>query len=436
MTPAHRPRRPHTVSAPLIRGLLLAGLLGAVAGSTASAAVRLPGTDCLKSSGPRCQAGAIGKTGSGLPFALGGTVTLGSGYVDAASNALYLPVEFGAQQDTQGVVMRVDLATGNRTVLSGDDGEQMHGRGVAYVSDAGDRKEAYDLGRVLVVRPGPAGSLIALVDKGLQQRTELIRVDLKTGDRTLVWASKVFNDAARSSQTAIRDIEQSRFNMGSASLCRGGDRVGLKPTPTFETDTQNAYLFLNNNPSGTGTGLVKVPLTGGACTWVSQYFPDGSSPVGSGPVINTLSPLVFASTTSGPFFIAATGPNPSGNTLFAVHTRTGVRQTISANNVQVPARSVGTGAPLGYLGGMATGPAGVVTARPASGSEDFAPVVVDPGTGDRTLTDAAAGPLKNGRDGSWNVVAAVPGSTLVIVAFGQALSVWEPVSGNSYLLSR
>ncbi len=156
--------------------------------STAQAAVRLPSTDCTKTPNDvRCKfreakAGA-GKTGTGLPFTLSGFESIGSGYVDEASNSVLVPVEFGSQDDNQGVGMRVDLATGNRSIVSGYDGEDWKGAGVAYVSDRGAKGEAYDLGRVKAVRPGPGGSILALVDKGLQSRSELLRGDPNTGNR-------------------------------------------------------------------------------------------------------------------------------------------------------------------------------------------------------------------------------------------------------------
>lgn len=419
--------------------LLLSMTLALV--STAQAAVRLPATDCAKTpSDARCKfsdaSSRIGKTGTGLPFKLGGFEFIGSGYVDEASNSVLVPVEFGSQDDNQGVVLRVDLATGNRTVVSGYDGEEWKGAGVAYVSDRGAKGEAYDLGRVKAVRPGPGGSILALVDKGLQSRSELIKIDPKTGNRSLIWASKVFGDAAPSGPTAIRDIEAQRFNFGSNALCRGGDKTALKPSETFETDGQFAYFFLANSPSGTGIGLVKVPLGGGNCSWVSQYWPDGKSEIGAGPTINTLSPLVLASGLLGREFVAATGPNPSGNTLFAINTQTGERRTLSAKNLQTPARSKGAGeAEVGYLGTLAVGSAGIATLRGASRTEYFEPVMVNSQTGDRK-TPSTTGSLKDVRDSSSNIVAAIPGTSKFIVAFGKALHVWDAKTGASFLLSQ
>ncbi len=413
-------------------------LLGLIGLGHAAAAVTLRGVDCARQSDVRCtlKSGNTGRIGSGLPFKLGGFEFLGSGYIDAASNSVIVPLEIGSQQDNQGVVMRVDLLSGDRSVISGYDGEQTRGKGVAYVSDRGYPSEAYDLGRVMVVRPGPGGTIIALVDKGLQSRTELIRIDPGSGDRTLLWASKVFPDAAPSGPAAIRDIEQARFHLGSASLCASDDRVGLKPASVFETDGQNAYLMLVNNPSGSGSGLVKVPLQGGKCSWISEYFPDGSSPIGSGPTINTLSPLVFASGLLGQEFLAATGPNPSGNTLFGIDTQSGARRTLSANNVQSPGRGRGGGDPLGYLGALAVGSAGIATARPGADSLYFEPVLVNPQTGDRRTSPARSGSLKDGRDGNYAIVAAIPGSSSYVVAFGGALHIWNAESGDSYVLSQ
>lgn len=409
-------------------------LAAALISGSVQAAIHLPSTDCRQGKDARCQSG--GTIGSGLPFTLGGFVRLGSGYVDQASNSVLVPLEFGGQGDNQGVIVRVDLATGNRTIVSGYDGEEWHGHGVKYTSDRGYASEAYDLGRVMVVRPGPGGSILALVDKGLQSRSELIRIDPNSGDRTLIWASKVFNDAAPSGPAAIRDIEQSRFNMGSAALCAGGDRVGLKPASTFETDGQNAYFFMVGNPSGSGAGLVAVPLSGGKCSFISQYFQDGSSPVGSGPTINTLSPLVFGSALMGQEFVAATGPNPNGNTVFGIDVHSGVRRTISANNVSTSARNKGQGDPTGYLGTLAVGQAGIATSRPGADSEYFEPVLVDPQTGNRSTLPARSGSLKTGRDGDYNIVAAIPGTRRYVVAFNGALHIFDASTGDSFLLSR
>ncbi len=406
--------------------------------AVSASALKLPAVDCSKSQDARCRNADIGKVGQGLPFYLGGYTTIGSGYVDAASNTLYVPVELGNQQDNQGVVMAVDLATGNRRVVSGYDGEEWIGKGQDYVDGSGRKATAYDLGRVEAVRPGPGGSILALVDKGLQARSEIFSIDPRTGDRALVWASKVFPDSARDGATSIRTIESSR--VGGEHFCRsaGDDRVGLKPSETFEADGQYIYLFMPNQPSGTGIGLMRYPLAGGKCEWVSQYWPDGTGDVGSGPTINTLSPLVMTSAMVGGEFLAATGPNPGGNVLFGIKTAGGARRTVSALSQNNPARRKGEGADaLGYSRRMAVTGDLLLTLGSEPGNSSFEPVLIDLRTGNRSAVEAKSGSLKGvGRDSNANIVAGIPGTTQFIVAFDKGLHVLDVKTGQSYLLSK
>lgn len=419
----------------LIAALTLAG--------TAAAQVRLPNVNCASGSDARCKfktdKNSYGTVGTGLPFYLGGFEKIGSGYVDAASNSLLLPLDIGAQLDNQGAVIRVDLATGNRTMVSGYDGQDRRGKGQAYTSDRGEAGEAWDLGGVRAVRPGPGGSILALVDKGLQQRSEVFQIDPKTGDRKLLWANKTFNDAARDDAPgSIRTIEKNAAGVGTARECRGEGANGpLKPANTFEADGQNLYLLAYNNPAGTGSGLMKVPLTGGACTWVSRYMPDGTNVVGSGPTLNTLMPLILASGRMGKEVLATNGPNAGGNTLFAIDTETGARRTVSLKNASVPARSVGKGdMPVGYQGQLAVGNAGIATSRYDSTASDFEIGLVNPRTGDRTYGIAKTGTLKMGRDRDFTVVAAIPGTNKFIIAFNMALHVWDAGTQDSFVLSQ
>ncbi|ASN83154.1 hypothetical protein DFI_18305 (plasmid) [Deinococcus ficus] len=410
--------------------------------ATASAQVRLPNVNCAAGKDARCtfktDLNDYGTTGEGLPFALGGFEKLGSGFVDAASNALFVPLDIALQEDNQGAVIRVDLSTGDRTMISGYDGQNRRGKGQAYTDDRGQPGEAWDLGGVRVLRPGPDGSILALVDKGLQHRTEILRIDPKTGDRTLVWASKIFSDSARDDAPgSIRTIEKNVAKLDSPALCRGGGVTSLKPANTFEVDGTNLYLFMYNNPQGTGSGLSKVPLTGGSCTWISQYFPDGSSPVGSGNTINTLLPLILGSGKIGSEVLGTNGPNGGGGQVFAINVQTGERRTVSQLNTNAPARSVGKGdMRVGYLGQMAVGDAGIATSRYEVGADSFEIGLIDPKTGARSYGIAKTGTLKTGRDSSFTVVAAVPGTSKFIIAFDMALHVWDAKTQDSFLLSQ
>lgn len=403
-------------------------------------AITLPNVDCKKTSGDaRCRVGGP-SVGQGLPFDLGGYVFFGSGFVDAAENAVYVPVEIGSQQDNQGVVFKVDLKTGNRTVVSGYDGEEWKGKAPRYVSGNNENFMPYDLGRVEVVRPGPGGSLLALVDKGLQQRTEIIRIDRKTGDRSIVWASRVFDDSAREGPTSIRTNEARIGISGEpGGLCRAADnRVGLKPSEVMETDGQYVYLFMQGAPAGSGAGLVRVPVAGGKCEWLSRYYQTGESDIGSGATLNTLMPLVFDSALKNGKFYAVNGPVPNGNTFFSIDTKTGERQTVSLLNTNTPARSKGTGnVAVGRTGRLAISDSGkVATLFAEINDSDFEPIVVDLKTGNRAYSEVKAGSLTSGRDSSGRIVASIPGSDKFVVAFGKALHIWDAATGNSYTLSR
>ncbi|MFC6591914.1 hypothetical protein ACFP81_07775 [Deinococcus lacus] len=421
-----------TIAVSLVAALLL---------NTAQA-ITLPETDCAKSGGDaRCKVSGSDSIGQGLPFNLGGFVSFGSGFVDVAENAVYVPVEFGGQQDNRGVIFKVDLKTGNRSVVSGYDGEEWHGKAPQYVSGRGEKFSPYDLGRVEVVRPGPGGSLLALVDKGLQERTEIIRIDRKSGDRSVVWASRVYADSANEGPSSVRTNEAKLgINGTSDGLCRASDdRIGLKPSEVLETDGKYIYLFMQGAPSGTGTGLVRVPVTGGKCEWVSRYYQDGTSDIGSGATVNTLSPAVFDSAFANGKFYGVTGPVPSGNVLFSIDTRTGERQTISIRNEVTPARSKGTGdVAVGRTGRMAlTGDSKqAVTLFPTLNDTYFEPVVVDIQSGERFVSEASAGSLSSGRDSNGRIVAGLPGTDQFVVAFNGALHIWDGATGNSYVLSR
>ena len=99
--------------------------------SSTASAVTLPTINCAKDAGNvRCSLKDAnqGKVGSGPALnsrrprqdrlRVRGTLP---------ATACSFPVELGGQQDNQGVVMRVDLSTGNRSIVSGYDGERWHG---------------------------------------------------------------------------------------------------------------------------------------------------------------------------------------------------------------------------------------------------------------------------------------------------------------------
>ncbi|WP_293910806.1 hypothetical protein [Deinococcus sp.] len=409
---------------------------------SSASALKLPGTDCAKSpKDTRCtwntSSGDFGKIGSGTPFALGGTEIFGSGFIDEKENALYLPLEIGSNTDGLGAVYRVDLATGNRTVISGIvDGEERRGKGTTYTSDQGNQAEAWDLGGVRAVRAQADGSIAALVSKSLVRRSEIIKVDRASGNRSVLWAHKLYDDAARPGPTSIQTIEAG-LGVNEASLCQGGNGR-IKPGDSFETDGKGTfYLMAYNNPSGSNIGLLKV-ASGKKCAWVSEYENTGTNVVGDGPTVNTLTPIMNTSALRGGTFFGTTGPNPSGNTLFSIDLNSGKRSTVSLKNVRAPARSTGQGdGEVGYLGAFALAKTFALSVLPQASSEYFEPVKVDLKTGDRSVLKVTSGPLKsNIRDGNQQVVASLPSTNTFIIGMKGSLYVFNADTGASYTLSQ
>jgi hypothetical protein len=436
---SHRHR---AASGPILLSVTKFTLLALVLLSSASA-LKLPATDCAKSpNDTRCtwntSASSFGKIGLGTPFALGGAEIFGSGFIDEKENALYLPLEIGGNTDGNGAVFRVDLATGNRSVISGVvDGEERRGKGGAYISDRGNKEEAWDLGGIQSVRPLADGSIAALVSKSLIRRSEIIKVDRASGNRSILWANHVYDDAARPGPTSIHTIEEA-LGVSDAAFCKSSDRL-IKPGDGFETDGKNSfYLFTNNNPAGTVIGLVKVG-PGQKCAWITQYDNTGVNITGEGPTINTLSPIMNQSGRIGNTVYGVTGPNPNGNTLFSVDLGSGARTTVSLKNVNAPARSKGQGeAQVGYGGAFAFGKGLALTVlAQAAGDGYFEPVKVDLKTGDRTQLAVTSGPLKsNIRDSDQQVVANLPGTNSFIIGMKGSLYIFNADTGASYTLSQ
>jgi len=327
------------------------------------------------------------------------------------------------------------LKTGNRSLISGilPSGDR-RGKGVRYTSDHGHTNEAYDLGDVKKILPLQDGRIAAWV-QSRQQRMELLAIDPNSGDRSLLWASTFANDSNKNGLRALEgDPEGSIGKQRCVSVDAKDGRVAT-PGWTIETDGQgNFYAPAINNPVGTGLGLLKI-TPGRGCAWVSGYFEDGQNLVGDGSMILTRSPIMLKSAFKDGKYYGVTGPNPSGNTLFAIDVQSGERQTISLN-ARVSAQSKGKGdAAVGYLGGFAAGPDGFLTAQASTNDDYFAPVLVR-WNGDRQRLAATSGPLKsNINDVNWNVLANVPGTPQFIVSFNTVLFVFDAATGNSYLLS-
>jgi hypothetical protein len=158
---------------------------------------------------------------------------------------LFVGVDWSSStRPTQGLVMAVNLDTGNRRIVSGGyedvaTGFQTTGSGPA-------------LARVIDVQ-GSATGLYALSVGTQSIALEIHRIDLATGNRTLVWRSR---DAAFG-QCASGDTARSTVTYH--------DRV-------FGLDAQGNFFlaFRGAGPYSEGVGLVRVSANGSTCAFVTR----------------------------------------------------------------------------------------------------------------------------------------------------------------------
>lgn len=406
------------------RTLILGSLLALA--SSAQAAVQLPNVNCNADAGNvRCtlktSARDYGLIGEGTPFSLGGfTDSVGTGFVDVSENALYVPFEAGGQMDNLGGVVRVDLKTGNRTLVSGKISDlEERGKGLTYINDRNQNATAWGLGRVLAVRPGPGGSLYALSNFGSSYRTEIVRIDKATGNRTIVWANRLADDASHSSRADTIQNQEAALGIREATLC---NRAPANPS-SFEVYGGNLYV-------GSNGGVLKI-VPGVSCTWISQYEKDGTVLKGDGPAVKVS--VLTGTSLAGNELTLTTGPGATW--LTATNLDTGTRRVISGFDQGRPRQGPGTGeAYIGYLGTHAAGQ-NVIATTGYTSITDFTATVVDRKTGNRTVIEGK-GSLKRGRTSNMNIVANIPGTDTFIVWYERALHVWDARTGDAYILSQ
>jgi hypothetical protein len=193
-------------------------------------------------------------------------------------------------------ITRIDLATGNRTVVSGDPGN-----GSAVVGSGPALDRGIDL--VLDVRPSAGGnSVLALVTA---PGNKVLSVDLATGNRTLV-----------------------------ADLTTGSPAVTQLRNLALDV-TGNRVLVTNNDNSGSTKAVYAVDLASGARTSVS------GNGVGAGNAFGLPTSIVLDSTTAPTRAFVSDGG--AANAIVAVDLATGNR------SVAIPGGS-GIGSPFTLAG--------------------------------------------------------------------------------------
>ncbi len=408
----------------LMVGVSAVGLLSSLplAANTALPAM----VNCTKSaSDPHCKdptPESAGSVGAGPAFfQTRGFDQIRNGFV--RDGKLFLAVEIGGQQDSSGGIYEVNLANGNRRVVSGlvnASQDEVGGR------MAGSPAADYNLGNVRDVKPLPNGHLAALVNKGTQERVEILEIDPKSGDRRLIWAHTQNRD------TNVRDTLEKQLSAATYCKVPGDDRKAVPETFSFGVDAaSNFYLLSNNNPDGTGMGLFKVDSSN-TCTLISGWLNTGAALVGKGyKQVTTSGDVMRPSLLSGDTFYYVSGPNPEGWALVGINLKSGDRKLISLKGATASSGAGKGDVELGQYG-LALGSDGFFY---SSGLDrDFGVVKVDLKTGNRSLLRAKAGPLSKGI-GDEQYVFTVPDSPILIVARGKALYQFNPATGMSNLLS-
>lgn len=206
------------------------------------------------------------------------------------STEVMFGVKWGdASDNRRGYVMAVDAETGDRRVVSGEfydprNGVTLVGAGTPFDS-------------VVDVELGPDGALYVMeqsvpfngfiTESPPLMGVSIFRVDLTTGDRTLVWNEDE--------------------DMPGFGRCGNGDPNGIPPTTIqirnleFAMDPSGNFYFniLENENPRPGKGFIRVSPDGLRCDWVSRH---GAQPgnlffghdIGTGADFNNTSIAGFA----------------------------------------------------------------------------------------------------------------------------------------------
>lgn len=354
---------------------------------------------------PRCidEDETAGSVGEGPHFPPGGIGALYGGFLDAAQNRIVLagwqngPVEHA-------IVYAVDLATGDRTVISGTYLDPLQGD-TAFGSGPDLGSSAWD------VEPHPDGSWW-VVGENADFDFQLMRVDPTNGARELVVAGLVTCASPYEEYLAATIVDLS--NPPSMAIAADG-RVIVPMHSTFD------------RPNDYGIGVIDET---GVCTIVTLGSPEPEYAVGSGPwaareyqAVAIVDGTLFASTRYGE--------------LHSIDTVTGNRTMVSVTNGNV---TLGDGPALDVDMLIAGVDGRLWTSGDTGGggaNTDAVFVDVDLETANRTMYgNDGRGPI--GPSDSVRFV--VPHPTLPGVAIGvkeSAVVLFEyaPATGNNIVLS-
>ncbi|MEQ1500960.1 MAG: hypothetical protein ABMB14_01955, partial [Myxococcota bacterium] len=361
--------------------------------------------DCrhpLNAEDPRCervQDLASGTFGSGPSL---DWIDVGGGFVDGGR--LLVTYASSSSIDASGV-LAVDLATGDRTIVSGRYEDVLQG-----IVEVGAGPFPSDLSDV---QRGPDGMWYAL-DSSVSG-AEIYRIDPASGARTVIY-------------------EQRKLDAYGAPICQVGGYgldVGWSIPSSPQDGSANLVvgpdgtLYLRGARGGTPSELLGikgvVALRDGGCRVVTAYSIERPLDlgVGAGPAMADDYPWLVL---DGDRILAATG----WTQLQSIDLATGQRTAVSSSD---PDALLGVGPDLGDDFAVLGADGALWTAGPYT--EEF--VRVDLTTGDRAEYAMIGGPYTFADDGPMIPHPDLPGVFLVMY---EGVSLVEPATGNSNVLSR
>ena len=386
---------------------------------------------------PKCSAPSkanAGMFGSGPVFsAYGFTDDIRGGFL--AGSSLVVAVETGGTGDGFGAIMSVDLATGNRKVVSGQraNGEALVGTGTME-TNRGVTSDVTNLDNVRDVKPLPSGHYLAMISGA---RTILIDIDPATGNRTPVWASNSADDVTQ------RDVDEKGWVSEATHCPAEPNSPYMQPTVLSMAVSPNGTAYLGLFGPGP-KGILQVALApqplDTRCTITSMASSVGLDK-GTGYVPNQIDALLFGNNKIYGVYAVA-------QTFLTFDALSGDRAVLSAS--QAPTMGSGT-VSIGQRGLALTSDGASMwqTGSTQQLTDDsFNLLKVDLATGNRVavssnisdvVSDAPSvqvkgslsGNLHDDTQGVWTV----PGSPLLVVNMEDAIHLVDPATSTANLLS-
>lgn len=156
---------------------------------------------------------------------------------EGAKGTLYVSGGFGPSLDRSGVIIKVDVATGDRALLV----ERGPNEGPSW---GGLSSYHTNLGYIWDVQPAPDGSLLALARSSDEMNFHVIQIDRQTGAVTLKWTTNGLIDASRKAQMGFCETPESPY------------RLQLSYTG-FAVDAQGQVYLPFSNPTQ-GRGIMRL----------------------------------------------------------------------------------------------------------------------------------------------------------------------------------